>query len=61
MANNSDFYFDVLYPFQDRVIKVINQADTGFYLTGGTAAPRGYLEHRFLLHQYLRDDSQQGL
>ncbi len=45
--NNPSFYFDVLYPFQDRVIKILNKADTDFYLTGGTASSRGYLQHRF--------------
>lgn len=63
MANNSAFYFKVLYPFQDRVIKIINQADTGFYLTGGTAASRGYLEHRFSddLDYFVNDDNRFGL
>ena len=45
--SNSPFYFNVLYPFQDRVIKVFQPVATGFYLTGGTAASRGYLQHRF--------------
>ncbi len=60
---NPVFYFDVLYPFQDQVIKVINQADTGFYLTGGTAASRGYLEHRFSddLDYFVNDDHRFGL
>lgn len=63
MANASDFYFDVLYPFQDRVIQVVNQADTGFYLTGGTAASRGYLQHRFSddLDYFVNDDNRFGL
>ncbi|HQU38171.1 MAG TPA: nucleotidyl transferase AbiEii/AbiGii toxin family protein, partial [Anaerolineales bacterium] len=63
MANNSAFYFDVLYPFQDRVIQAINQADTGFYLTGGTAASRGYLQHRFSddLDYFVNDDHRFGL
>jgi hypothetical protein len=45
------------------VIKVINQADTGFYLTGGTAASRGYLEHRFSddLDYFVNDDNRFGL
>ena len=41
------FYFDVLYPFQDRVLSVLSGVETGFYLTGGTAASRAYLHHRF--------------
>ena len=41
------FYTQQLYPFQDEILKIINQIDTGFYLTGGTAASRGYLNHRY--------------
>ena len=41
------FYLKLLYPFQDQVLLVLSQADTGFYLTGGTALSRGYLNHRF--------------
>lgn len=63
MANNPPFYFDVLYPFQDCVIQAINQADTGFYLSGGTAASRGYLQHRFSddLDYFVNDDNRFGL
>ena len=63
MDSNSAFYFGILYPFQDHVIKAINQADTGFYLTGGTAASRGYLEHRFSddLDYFVNDDNRFGL
>lgn len=63
MPNPSSFYFDVLYPLQNRVIKVINQTDTEFYLTGGTAASRAYLEHRFSddLDYFVNDDSRFGL
>ncbi len=54
------FYFDVLYPLQDRVLKVINTIETGFYLTGGTASSRGYLHHRFSddLDLFVNDDSR---
>lgn len=63
MAKSSSFYFDFLYPFQDRVIRIINQADTAFYLTGGTAASRGYLQHRFSddLDYFVNDDDRFGL
>lgn len=44
---NKSFYFEVPYPLQDEVLKVVSRIDTGFYLTGGTAASRGYLNHRF--------------
>lgn len=63
MTNDPSYYFDTLYPFQDRVIRVINRADTGFYLTGGTAASRGYLQHRFSddLDYFVNDDARFGL
>ena len=63
MANNAAFYFDILYPLQDRVIQTLRQADTGFYLTDGTAASRGYLQHRFSddLDYFVNDDNRFGL
>jgi hypothetical protein len=63
VANSPSFYFDVLYPLQDRVIRTVNQADTGFYLSGGTAASRGYLQHRFSddLDYFVNDDARFGL
>jgi len=63
MANDPSFYFDVLYPLQDRVIQTIHRADTEFYLTGGTAASRGYLQHRFSddLDYFVNDDDRFGL
>ena len=58
--NNTPYYFDVLYPFQDRVFQIIRQVDTKFYLTGGTAASRGYLSHRFSddLDFFVNDDER---
>jgi hypothetical protein len=44
---DSSFYFNFLYPFQDDVLRLVKEAKTGFYLTGGTALSRGYLKHRF--------------
>jgi predicted nucleotidyltransferase component of viral defense system len=41
------FYFNVLYPLQNEVLRLIHLLDTEFYLTGGTATSRGYLNHRF--------------
>jgi hypothetical protein len=41
-----DAYTAVLYPLQDEVLGLVRDLDTGFYLTGGTAASRGYLDHR---------------
>lgn len=44
---DNSFYLDTLYPLQDEVLHVMKRLDTGFYLTGGTAVSRGYLQHRF--------------
>lgn len=41
------YYVEQLYPLQDQVLQAINRVDTGFYLTGGTALSRGYLQHRY--------------
>lgn len=58
-----EFYFKHLYPLQDQVLSLIRQVDTGFYLTGGTAASRGYLQHRFSddLDLFVNDDPHFGL
>lgn len=57
---DKSFYFDVLYPFQDDIIQVIHALETGFYLTGGTASSRAYLQHRFSddLDFFVNDASQ---
>jgi hypothetical protein len=34
------------YAFQDEVLRLVSSLGTGFYLTGGAAAARGYLGHR---------------
>lgn len=41
------YYRDNLYPFQDRVLKLIQDLDVRFYLTGGTALGRCFLNHRY--------------
>ena len=41
------YYTETLYPFQDKIIQVIQSCDTQFYLTGGTVLSRKYLEHRY--------------
>lgn len=46
MAMNS-YYKDTLYPLQDKVLKIIDNLETPFYLTGGTALSRCYLHHRY--------------
>ena len=63
MTTDHSFYFDRLYPLQDRVLAAIDQLGTAFYLTGGTATSRGYLQHRFSddLDLFVNDDPQFGL
>jgi hypothetical protein len=46
MPDDKTFYFDQLYPLQDRVLNAISALDTDFYLTGGTVVSRVYLRHR---------------
>lgn len=41
------YYTEMLYPFQDKIIQIIQSCDTPFYLTGGTVLSRKYLEHRY--------------
>jgi hypothetical protein len=52
------FYFKTLYPFQDEALAIIRPIETEFYLTGGTAASRGFLQHRFSddLDFFVNDD-----
>ena len=63
MGRDSAYYFEVLYPFQDAILSRITALRTGFYLTGGTAASRGYLGHRFSedLDLFLNDSKDFGL
>jgi len=46
MAMNS-YYNDTLYPLQDKVLQTVDNLKTPFYLTGGTALSRCYLQHRY--------------
>src|SRR6266571_5267921 len=57
---HKESFFDKLYALQDEVLRVINGAGTEFYLTGGTAASRGYLNHRFSedLDLFVNDDDR---
>jgi predicted nucleotidyltransferase component of viral defense system len=41
------YYIDKLYPFQDEILKIIEDLNLEFYLTGGTALGRCYLNHRY--------------
>jgi len=58
MQLDTGYYFERLYPFQNRVLDLVNALDTAFYLSGGTAASRGYLQHRFSddLDFFVNDD-----
>lgn len=60
---DKNYYFTKLFPLQDRILKIINILDTDFYLTGGTASSRGYLQHRFSddLDLFVNDDPRFGL
>jgi len=43
----SNYYQDILYPLQDRVLQLLSDPDLPFYLTGGTALNRFYCHHRY--------------
>ncbi|GEM_PF-2621830 len=42
-----EYYTDRLYPLQDGIIGIVKNLNTPFYLTGGTALSRCYLQHRY--------------
>lgn len=44
---HEDYYLHTLYPLQNRVLDIVASADNQFYLTGGTALGRAYLNHRY--------------
>jgi hypothetical protein len=52
--------FSDIYKLQDIVLTALTSTDTEFYLTGGTAASRGYLHHRFSddLDFFVNDDKR---
>lgn len=60
---DKEFYYKRLYPFQEAVLRCINRLQTGFYLSGGTAASRVYLGHRFSddLDLFVNDRSEFAL
>lgn len=45
--NSYAAYYQKLYNLQDEVLTHIREEKTGFYLTGGTALSRCYLNHRY--------------
>ena len=42
------YYPDTLYPFQDKILKVVESLKLDFYLTDGTALGRFYSNHRYV-------------
>jgi len=42
-----DYYQNILYPLQDKVLRVLDTLPVDFYLTGDTALSRVYLNHRY--------------
>lgn len=44
---DSAAHFSRLYAIQDEALAILSRLDTGLYLSGGTAASRGYLGHRY--------------
>jgi hypothetical protein len=40
-------YYNRLYAFQDDIMRIIPRQEVDFYLTGGTALSRCYLNHRY--------------
>ena len=40
-------FYSKLYAVQDEVLKLVQDENADFYLTGGTALSRGYLNHRY--------------
>lgn len=47
MNSYDQYYLDVLYPLQDGVMSIIRKLNTPFFLTGGTALSRHYVNHRY--------------
>ena len=44
---HDDYYQNILYPLQDKILKIVAKLPVEFYLTGGTALSRAYLNHRY--------------
>jgi predicted nucleotidyltransferase component of viral defense system len=42
-----DYYQNILYPLQDKVFELLTALPVDFYLTGGTALSRAWLNHRY--------------
>lgn len=53
------YYKEILYPEQDKILSILKSCELPFYLTGGTAVSRGYFNHRFSddLDLFVNNDS----
>ena len=40
-------FYTKLYAFQDELLEIVRAQNVDFYLTGGTALSRAYLNHRY--------------
>ena len=47
MPMQKDYYQNILYPLQDKILHIVGLLPVDFYLTGGTALSRAYLNHRY--------------
>jgi len=47
MPMQKDYYQNILYPLQDKILTIVGPLPVDFYLTGGTALSRAYLNHRY--------------
>jgi predicted nucleotidyltransferase component of viral defense system len=47
MQLQNEYYIRKLYPLQDKILRIVASTKNNFYLTGGTALSRFYLNHRF--------------
>jgi hypothetical protein len=47
MTSLSEYYEENLYPLQNGVLRVVENCNVRFYLTGGTALSRAYYHHRY--------------
>ena len=43
----NSYYEDTLYPLQDKILKVVDDLKTPFYLTGGIVISRCYYHWRY--------------
>ena len=47
MSDSEKYYEEKLYPLQNGVLNIVQNAKTPFFLTGGTALSRYYTHHRY--------------